>query len=76
MPRPPRPPHTDDPPDAPRPAADILADLQQLDRENDRLELRLALVRQNLKAAEARADQPEQLSRFLDRAACQLRRAG
>ncbi len=61
---------------APRTAADILADLQALDRENDRLELQLAVIRQNLKAAEARLDAPANMNPYLDRAAQQLRRAG
>ncbi|MEM9884227.1 MAG: hypothetical protein AAF800_15040 [Planctomycetota bacterium] len=61
---------------APRPAAAILADLQALDRENDRLELRLAVVRQSLKAAEARVDRPTELPAYLDRADAQLRAAG
>ena len=63
-------------PQAPRSANAILADLQALDRVNDRLEHRLALVRQSLKAAEARGGEPDQLPRFLDRAENQLRQAG
>lgn len=60
----------------PRTAADILADLQALDRENDQLELQVAVIRQNLKAAEARLENPSQVSDYLDRASQQLRRAG
>ncbi|MEM9914367.1 MAG: hypothetical protein AAF911_05350 [Planctomycetota bacterium] len=64
----------------PRTAADILADLQALDRENDRLEHRLALVRQSLKAAEAHAqtidENPTAVARHLDIAAARLRAAG
>ncbi|MEO0513955.1 MAG: hypothetical protein AAF086_01505 [Planctomycetota bacterium] len=60
----------------PRTAADILADLQALDRENDRLEHRLALVAQSLKAAEARLDSPADQLPFLDRATHQLKNAG
>jgi predicted nucleic acid-binding Zn-ribbon protein len=60
----------------PRPAAVLLADLQALDRENDRLEHRLALVRQSLKAAEAHVDTPDAVAGYLDRAARQLRQAG
>ncbi|MEM8737407.1 MAG: hypothetical protein AAGG38_02875 [Planctomycetota bacterium] len=64
------------PPAAPRTAADILADLRSLDRENDRLELHAAMIRQNLKAAEARLDAPAAMDAYLDRAAHQLRRVG
>ncbi|MEM1107369.1 MAG: hypothetical protein AAGH99_01620 [Planctomycetota bacterium] len=60
----------------PRTAADILADLLALDRENDRLELQVAMIRQTLKAAEARLDDPGTLPKYLDRAVKQLRRAG
>ncbi len=62
-------------PHSPRSAAAILADLQALSREDDRLELRLALVAQSLKAAEARAD-TEDVLHYLDRAQTQLRRVG
>lgn len=62
--------------DAPRTAAEILADLQALDRENDRLELKVAVIRQNLKAAEAHALVPDEMTVYLDRAAHQLNRAG
>ena len=61
-------------PTTPRAAAAILADLRSLDRANDRLELRLAMVRQNLKAAEARTTRGA--AAYLDRAERQLRRAG
>ncbi len=61
-------------PTASRAAAAILADLRSLDRANDRLELRLAMVRQNLKAAEARLTGGA--TPYLDRAERQLRRAG
>jgi len=64
-----------DMPDAPRTAADILADLQALDRENDRLEHRLALVAQSLKAAQARDASPDALLPYLQRAEAQLRHA-
>lgn len=60
----------------PRTAADILADLQALDRENDRLELQVAVIRQNLKAAEARLDDPAEQTIYLGRAANQLNKAG
>jgi len=63
-------------PKPPRTAADILADLQGLDRENDRLELKVAVIRQNLKAAEARAEEPDEVKLYLDKAHRQLRRAG
>ncbi len=66
----------DQPTSASRPVAEILADLQALERENDRLEHRLALVTQSLKAAEARGDHPDQLPAYLDRAESQLRQAG
>lgn len=59
-----------------RTAADILADLQALDRENDRLELQVAVIRQNLKAAEARLDAPATMQPYVDRADQQLRKAG
>lgn len=65
---------------SPRPAADILADLQKLDRENDRLELRVALARQSLKAAEACETEPNAdsaaVSRHLATARARLRPAG
>ncbi|MEO1237136.1 MAG: hypothetical protein AAFX76_10145 [Planctomycetota bacterium] len=60
----------------PRSAAEILADLQVLDRENDRLEHRLALVRQSLKAAESRSTASTEARSFLERAQSQLRDAG
>lgn len=64
---------------SPRTAAEILADLQALDRENDRLELQLAMVAQSLKAAEAHdangAD-TDTVVAYLDRADRQLRKAG
>ena len=67
-------------PQPPRSAEAILADLQALDRENDRLEFRLTMVRQSLKAAEAHATDPEgrseDLCRLLDRASGCLRKAG
>lgn len=58
-----------------RTAEDILADLRLLGRENDQLELRAALIRQNLKAAEARLNSGDSQP-HLDRAARLLRRAG
>lgn len=61
---------------SPRNPAQILAELQALERENDRLELRAALIRQALKAAEARLDRPDAMRPYLDRAARQLRKAG
>lgn len=64
---------------APRTAAEILADLQALDRENDRLELQLAMVAQSLKAAEsheANGTATDTVVAYLDRADRQLRKAG
>lgn len=66
-------------PPAPRSAADILADLQALDRENDRLELQAAVIRQNLKAAEARITERrigESTLLYMERAEKQIRKAG
>ena len=68
----PRPSHT---PHTPRPAREILADLQALERQNDQLEHHLALATQSLKAAEVRMDRPDRLLVYLDRAKSQLRRA-
>jgi hypothetical protein len=65
-----------------RTAADILTDLKALDRENDRLELRLALAAQSLRAAEAHAgnesnpNHPAAVCGYLNRAAHQLRPTG
>lgn len=61
----------------PRTAEQILADLQTLDRENDRLEWRVALAQQSLKAAKAHEPVcPEATERYLQRAKAQLRVAG
>ncbi|MEM9420758.1 MAG: hypothetical protein AAGA25_17155 [Planctomycetota bacterium] len=60
----------------PRTAEQILADLKALERENDRLEHRIALAKQSLKAAEARQADPDQMVLpFLQRAESQLRAA-
>ncbi|MBB6431431.1 hypothetical protein [Algisphaera agarilytica] len=61
----------------PRTADQILADLKALERENDRLEQRIALAKQSLKAAEARQEESGQMILpFLQRAESQLRAAG
>ncbi|MEM7627106.1 MAG: hypothetical protein AAF333_16030 [Planctomycetota bacterium] len=64
----------------PRSAAAILADLQKLDLENDRLELRIALAQQKLRAAQAHASDEspnaDRLDDHLARAARLLRQAG
>ncbi len=65
-----------DPPLSPRAAA-LLAQLQHLDRSDDALELRIAIARQQLKAAEARAEaDPVAALRRIEQAQHRLRRAG
>ena len=68
-------PRPDQPPLSPRAAA-LRERLRKLDGANDAIELRLAVVRQQLKAAEARAasDPADALSR-IEQAQQRLRRA-
>ena len=70
------PPLSDDTPLRPRAAA-LRDRLRELDGANDAFELRLAVVRQQLKAAEARAtsDPADALDR-IEQARQRLRRAG
>ena len=71
---PPNPPA--DAPLSPRAAA-LCARLRELDRSDDALELRIAIVRQQLKAAEARAESdPAAALARIDDAQRRLRRAG
>jgi|GEM_PF-2494400 len=58
-------------------AAALYARLRELDRSDDALELRIAVARQQLKAAEARADaNPTAALARIDDAQRRLRRAG